>query len=117
MYDYCDVKYVNAISKVEIICDKHGTFNQTPNNHLSGKGCPICRMSHGETQIRNYLSDRNIDFEIQFRFKDCRNKLPLPFDFYLPKHNLCIEYDGEQHFRENKIWKKFNYILNSLIRL
>ena len=21
------------------------------------------------------------------------------FDFYLPKFNACIEYDGEQHFR------------------
>lgn len=23
----------------------------------------------------------------------------LPFDFYLPEYNLCIEYDGEQHFK------------------
>ena len=22
----------------------------------------------------------------------------MPFDFYLPKHNICIEYDGKQHF-------------------
>jgi len=22
-----------------------------------------------------------------------------PFDFYLPIHNICIEYDGEQHYR------------------
>ena len=23
----------------------------------------------------------------------------LPFDFYLPNQNICIEYDGEQHFK------------------
>ena len=23
---------------------------------------------------------------------------PLPFDFYLPDYNTCIEYDGIQHF-------------------
>ena len=31
-------------------------------------------------------------------FNDCRNKLPLPFDFYSPEYNTCIEYDGELHF-------------------
>jgi len=29
----------------------------------------------------------------QKRFKKCKNKLPLPFDFYLPDLNICIEYD------------------------
>ena len=27
---------------------------------------------------------------------------PLPFDFYLPNYNICIEYDGEQHFKPIK---------------
>ncbi|MDY0268822.1 hypothetical protein [Trichloromonas sp.] len=38
------------------------------------------------------------------RFKDCRYKYPLPFDLYLSKYNLCIEYDGEQHFKTKEIW-------------
>lgn len=28
-----------------------------------------------------------------------RDKKPLPFDFYLPDFNMCIEFDGEQHYR------------------
>lgn len=40
-----------------------------------------------------------INYEHQFKFKECRSINPLPFDFYLPKHSLCIEYDGEQHFK------------------
>ena len=26
----------------------------------------------------------------------------MPFDFYLPAYNLCIEFDGEQHFKSIK---------------
>jgi len=39
-----------------------------------------------------------INFETQKRFEDCRDKRTLPFDFYLPEHNLCIEYQGKQHY-------------------
>ena len=28
----------------------------------------------------------------------CKNLDLLPFDFYLPEKNICIEYDGIQHF-------------------
>lgn len=35
-------------------------------------------------------------------FKDCRNKNPLKYDFYLPEYNVCVEYDGEQHFKSVK---------------
>jgi hypothetical protein len=38
-------------------------------------------------------------YEIQYTFNDCLNIKKLPFDFYLPEYNICIEYDGEQHFR------------------
>ena len=41
-YDYSKVKYVNSRTKVCINCPKHGEFWQTPNNHLSGNGCPSC---------------------------------------------------------------------------
>lgn len=41
-YDYSEVCYVNNKTPVNIICRVHGVFQQTPNNHLSGKGCPKC---------------------------------------------------------------------------
>lgn len=41
-YDYSLVDYVNAKTKVEIICPVHGKFTQIPYNHLSGKGCMEC---------------------------------------------------------------------------
>lgn len=41
-YDYSQVSYVNSSTPVEIVCKKHGSFRQSPGNHLSGKGCPVC---------------------------------------------------------------------------
>lgn len=48
LYDYSLVDYKNGKTKVEIICKKHGVFSQTPENHLSVKGCPRCKSSKGE---------------------------------------------------------------------
>ena len=42
-YDYSFVDYINNHSKVKIICNNCGrTFEQTPDNHLSGQGCRVC---------------------------------------------------------------------------
>lgn len=45
-----------------------------------------------------YLENRKIDYESQWIFQDCKNIFPLPFDFFIPNKNTCIEYDGEHHF-------------------
>lgn len=44
-YDYSLVEYKNNKIKVLIICREHGQFEQTPNNHLLGQGCPKCDFS------------------------------------------------------------------------
>ena len=41
-YDYSKLNYVNAHTKVTIICKIHGHFEQTPANHLNTKGCNKC---------------------------------------------------------------------------
>lgn len=41
-YDYQLVNYVDSHTKVEIICSEHGVFEQAPNSHLNGSGCPKC---------------------------------------------------------------------------
>ena len=41
-YDYSKVEYKAAKEKVCIICKDHGEFNQTPDSHLNGQGCPKC---------------------------------------------------------------------------
>ena len=41
-YDYSKVDYINAQTKVCIICPEHGEFWQIPQNHVKGCGCPKC---------------------------------------------------------------------------
>jgi Zn finger protein HypA/HybF involved in hydrogenase expression len=41
-FDYTKTIYTNASSKIIIICKQHGYFEQTPDHHLRGQGCPNC---------------------------------------------------------------------------
>lgn len=103
-YDYTLVKYENSVKKINIICYKHGVFKQTPNSHIFGIGCPHCSESKGEKEIAKILDKYLLNYERQKTFNECINKRKLPFDFYLPKFNLCIEYDDEQHFKPIKFF-------------
>ena len=78
-------------------------------NVLNDKGCPYCRMSHGEKNIMLYLEKENIDYEFQYVFDDCIYQRVLPFDFYIPDKNLCIEFDGIQHFEPTRFNKKMTH--------
>lgn len=92
-------KYINALVPTRHKCLLCGNeWDATPGNILYGVGCPKCQISHGERKISDWLEMHNFSFLIQYKFKDCVDKRPLPFDFYLPNNNTCIEYDGQQHF-------------------
>lgn len=103
-YDYSLVNYVTTNIKVKIICPDHGIFEQMANSHLQSSGCPICKESKGEKEIRNILTENNVEYEINKRFENCSYIRTLPFDFYLPYYNVCIEYDGIQHFELNSFF-------------
>lgn len=99
LYDYSEVEYINSQTKVKILCKKHGLYEQIPNDHLTKKsGCPKCKLSKGEIRIMKWLQNHQIKYETQKKFEKCKFKRKLPFDFYLPEYNMCIEYDGKQHF-------------------
>lgn len=95
-YNYDNSKFTGTNNMITINCKLHGDFTQRASSHLSGSGCPICRESRGEKIIRNYLIDKKIEFVKEKKFLDF-NKY-IEFDFYIPIYNLCIEYDGIQHF-------------------
>lgn len=97
-YNYSLTDYQGNKKKVKIVCPEHGEFMQSPSHHLMGCGCPSCNESKGEKLISKILKEKNIIFVRQKRFPDCKNKAVLPFDFYLPDYNACIEFDGIQHF-------------------
>lgn len=57
-YNYSKVIYETALNKITIVCYKHGEFNQTPNKHLRGQGCPDCNytISKPETEWLDFLN-------------------------------------------------------------
>ena len=98
-YDYSEVDYKTAFTKIKIIDPEYGPFFMAPNSHLNGQG--FGKISNGEKIIRYYFLQHNICFEKEKTFKDLRSdtQTPLRFDFYLPDLNTCIEFQGEQHFK------------------
>ena len=72
--------------------------DQSEREIKKGPEAPRCFVSKGERVIADYLRKNNIKFISQKRYKECRYKHPLPFDFYIPRYNLLLEYDGKQHF-------------------
>lgn len=66
------------------------------NNYLSKKHSDI--QSYGEFKIEEFLIINKIHYIKEHTFDTCKNIKNLRFDFYLPSLNICVEYDGEQHF-------------------
>ena len=68
----------------------------------SGK-CLSCypNISQGELRIKEYLDNNNIEYIHEYKIDDFKGERNshYQFDFYIPKYNLIIEFDGEQHFR------------------
>lgn len=63
-YDYSLVEYVNANTKVKIVCPTHGVFEQTPYLHLISKyGCPECSDKLFDKTSKSYKSRNNLKLE------------------------------------------------------
>lgn len=98
-------EYKNNRTKVKMyhkVCDHY--YMVTPHDFIEGNRCPYCKQSKGEMYLCSLLDSLCVDYEYQKVFDWCKrdNGSPLPFDFYLPDYQLCIEYDGIQHFKAVK---------------
>lgn len=111
-YDYNNVVYVNNITPVEIGCRLHGSFFQTPSDHiLQASGCPRCNgsTSRGERQIRSICESLADDV-----LANDRTVIPpYELDIVIPSHRVAIEYCGvyyhcdkfrhDPHYHETKM--------------
>ena len=81
--------YVNSRTKIKHKCSKGHIYNQIPNNHLNGQGCPICT---GIIKKNNNL----------YYYNECKEKgLDLPIEDYVNattkiKHKCSIGHIYEQ---------------------
>lgn len=116
-YDHSKVNYINIKTKIHIICPIHGEFLQMAGAHLNGEGCPKCKTSKLENIVLNKLKATNIPYIYQYRMSELGKR---SLDFFLPKYNIAIECQGEQHYIEtdfsnNKLNNKnLKLILNKI---
>lgn len=109
-YNYSQAKYINAITKIKIICPIHGEFYQKPSTHLNGHGCPMCGnlSSKAENEITEFLKTLNPQQRNRSILKN--NEL----DIYIPSLKLGIEYNGLLWHSELYNRNKY-YHLNKLV--
>jgi len=80
LYDYSLVNYVNANSKIKIICQTHGVFEQLAATHLNGSKCNKC-VRNILTQsefilLANKQHNNTYDYS-NINFTNMRNKISI----------------------------------------
>jgi hypothetical protein len=55
------------------------------------------KQSKGEKRIASILDEKGIVYQAEYSFPGCTRR----YDFYIPKYNKLVEFDGEQHFRKS----------------
>lgn len=97
--------------KVWWICKKGHEWDAAIANRASLKrGCPYCNESKGEQRIREWLNENNIEYELQKEYDSLLGTGGgnLSYDFYLPKQNILIEYQGEFHDGSSGDYSRIN---------
>ena len=97
-YNYDKAHYTRALSKLIIICKTHGEFQQTPADHLSGKGCPLCAKRKITTEMfigeaREIHGDK-YDYSIS-TFTTTAERIAIR----CAKHNLVFHQTYGNHIR------------------
>lgn len=98
--DISKLKNKNGSKRIVVAHEKCGfKYDVSLWNFLHGQGCPKCKKSHGEKQVRNYLITYGFNFQEQYPIFTHNTCLKL--DFYLEENNqkFAIEYNGIQHYQ------------------
>ena len=83
-------------------CECGNVIEVYSNNLINGHTISCgCIKSKGELKIRQLLNQLNISYKTEFIFSNLPNRR---FDFYLPDLDICIEYDGKQHYQFVNTW-------------
>ena len=105
-YDYSEFIYEGIHETGKIICRIHGGFDQSRANHIhSRQGCPWCK-NKSEGKIAVILNEIAVVHQTYRIDEEDGSGKRFYYDFYLPEHDLIIERDGEQHYKDIYFQKK-----------
>ena len=96
-YLYLKTKYTHSKSPVTITCKIHGDFQQKPNYHLCGNGCPKCAGTHLQNEIYNFIKEHE-----EVVFNDRETIKPYELDILVPKFKIAVEIHGLYWHSYNK---------------
>lgn len=103
-YKVLSKNYSGAFDKLDCECPKHHLIKISYHDFQQGHRCFKCNESKGERKVCNYLDSNKYNYKSQYKINDCKNILPLPFDFAIFNNDnqlqFLIEYDGDHHFEE-----------------
>lgn len=92
--------------KVNFVCPNCGHIFSKRLDHASsiGLSCPICsdNISYANKFMRCLLMQLNVDFIPEFMFDGYKYK----YDFYIEEHNMIIEMNGGQHYKDTNYFRK-----------
>jgi hypothetical protein len=92
-YDYSKSVYTGNMDNIEIICPDHGSFFQTPGNHLQGKGCSKCHSIISKLEVQ-WLDILNIPEENRHKLFKINGRI-IKVDAYDPITNTIYEFYGD----------------------
>jgi len=101
-YDYSEVNYIDANTKVKIICPEHGSFFQTPGSHLNGSCCSKC--SNEQKSSLNYIKKYTLN-------PDLGNKLGIFYKLKFIHKKLGFEFI-KIGITSKSIKQRYNYKYN-----
>ncbi len=90
-YDYSLVKYINATSKVDIICPKHGTFRQVAHSHILGWGCRYCHYDKVKINFKRYNQIRILKASKSYIKRAQKIHIGRDYDYSLVEYKKGIE--------------------------
>lgn len=118
-FELLDITYKSSVKSI-VKCKNCGTVREAGKDylirgHIRCQRCKSKMKSLPEFQIENFLIKNNIEHKFQKTFKLLKvdKRHALRFDFYLPNYNLCIEYDGQGHYKKDFVFNRTGIVDNS----
>ena len=119
-YDYSEVIYEGGRSKITIVCPIHGYFEQTPDSHKIGHGCPACILPTTEKIVNSFREIHGDRYDYsKVDYINCDDKLVIvcrehgDFEQLLNSHKKgfgCRKCSGNHRYTNQEIVEQFKQI-------